>query len=129
MLINSILPTKEIQKDKKQTEKQLEAYKRQVKTFSKMSEINNKYYNSFALQCKNFIQYKPDVGVICEAFDDITALSPKDIEDYLNSNEIKSKNTLLNKKAHIRSFLQYVVKNHTEARNAMSKDLIIYIFS
>lgn len=111
------------------TEKALAAYQRQVKSFSGMSETNKVYYNAFALQCKNFTQYKPDVGVLCEAFDDITALKPEDIEDFLTANEVKSQATYNNKKAHIRSFLQYIVKNSVEARESMSKDLIIYILS
>lgn len=127
-LIKPIEATTNIKRDKKQTEKQLEAYRKQVKTFSGMSIVNKRYYDSFSLACKNFTQYKPDVGVLCEAFDDITSLSPADVEDYLGSNEVKS-TTLANKKAHIRSFLQYIAKNHTEARNSMSKDLLVYIFS
>lgn len=109
IIMNNLIENKTKQIRTK-TEKSVLAYQRQVKTFSGMSEINKTYYNKFSAQCNNFTQYKPDIGVICEAYDDITALTPNDIEEYLNANEVKNKATYNNKKAHIHSFLKYVAR-------------------
>ena len=98
----------------------------------KLSEINEKYYNSFKSKFKDkeasWRQYKVDVGAFMEKHEgDIAKVKVLDIQAYASANS-KNEKTKNNKEAHIRSFLQWIVKNDVEgAKDKIDRDVLVYL--
>jgi hypothetical protein len=99
-----------------------------VKQFN-LSPINEIYYNSFESKFEgkpaSWAQYKVDAGAFMETCDDIALVTVQDIQNYISKYEDKTRN---NKEAHLRSLLQWIVKNNVEgAVEKVSKEMLVYL--
>ena len=98
----------------------------------KLSEVNEKYYNSFKSKFKDkeasWRQYKVDVGAFMEKYqEDVARVKITDIQAYAIDNS-KNEKTKSNKEAHIRSLLQWIVKNNVEgAKDKVDRDVLVYL--
>jgi hypothetical protein len=99
-----------------------------VKQFN-LSSTNQVYYNSFESKFEgkpgSWAQYKVTVGDYLEKCDDFALVTVADIENYVNSHDEKIKH---NKEAHLRSLMQWIVKNDVNGAMAkVSKEMLIYL--
>ena len=89
--------------------------------------LNQVYYNSFmsSLSAVSAINYKATIGSLLSIVDDVSKITTIDIETFLSKEKGSTYN---NKKAHIRSLLQHIVKNNIgEAVSNISKEILIYL--
>lgn len=126
---NSTLTEKAKSKGKYTKSAKVEAANELKKKQFNLSEINQRYYNSFESKFDgkptSFAQYKVDIGSFMETYEDVAEITITDIENYINGWEGKTRD---NKKAHIRSLLQWIVKNNVGgAGNKVSREILIYL--
>lgn len=103
-------------------------WKRGFKEFT-LTATNQIYYEAFKAKFDKpncWANYKVNVGKFMESFgDDIAKCTVKDIENYVNNSGVSRPD---NVKAHIRSLLQYIIKNDTMgAANKVSREVLIYL--
>jgi len=111
------------------SEKVLKVKAEHIKQYNLLT-VNQTYYEAFKSKfgdkITSWVQYKVDIGAFMERINrDIATVSISDIEQYVSEAVGKTRN---NKTAHIRSLLQYIIKNNIEqAKEKVDKDLLIYL--
>ncbi len=97
-----------------------------------LNPVNENFYNVFKASFNyqsSWLQYKVDCGPFLESLKSksLTSISPVDVENYVMAHA-DNEHTQNNKRAHIRSMIKFMINNNVnDAKNKVSRDLLIYL--